>query len=248
MGSLSVQALRHLRLQQILDIGFDRLPVELYRNISRKICKELESHYDKVGWSNFEKDLLFLIRNEGKPLVYDPSLCIYWIKMNNRYTVVSSKVKYLDSKVYYYLTLEETMGRVFELILSVPYNPWWRGQTPGYCEEKESEDYEILDFMCLKKQDVVKDLMNHLEDGKLLDIIEPIKRFCFPPLCDTLAGLIILHKDTLNLIGIRYDEIDETPVVYGIQFHSKNINRVLAILAYNRDSYGSIKKICMDGY
>lgn len=241
MASLSVQTLKHLSLEEILNIGFDRLPRndEFYKAVAQKLKEtEVETYYNKVGWSKFEDDLLFLINNEGKPLIYKRlknhcSFCIYWCKANNKYKVIAAKITYYTVSIIDYESLEETIAELFRLIISFPFVPS-QGREP---KPKLKQGYhmykEIFDFMYLKKKDVVTELVQHLTSGKTITIDGQLN-LSFPPFSNNSLASIIYHKGTFNIIGIRYDEMF---VAYGMQFSQEEIYHVLAILVYNEDSY-----------
>ena len=240
MASLSVQTLKHLSLEQILDIGFDRLPRndEFYRAIGRKIGEEeLESYYEDQGWSKLEDDLIFLIKNRGKILEYNSSLCIYWEKTSKGYTIISAKAEYNEINILEYITLEATMDVLFGLIFFYPLNPSLGSEQTLSAYEEDDEDDEILEIMYRKKEDLVNDLIQHLESGKAIDIQGPLTHLSIPPFTSIVSGLIILRKDILHVIGTRHDEVEEKEVAFGTLISKRNTNRILAILAYNTDSY-----------
>lgn len=234
-SSLAVQALRHLSLKQILDIGFDRLPRDnrLYMAISHKLDKDIKLYYNIEGWSKFPNDLLFIINNEGKPIVFAHQLCIYWEKRGEEYIMVGNE-SCQDGPVTY-KTLEETIGEVFKRILytqNVPTNG-----VVNIIEKEKDEDSDIYEVLYHKRKELVDEFMSHLTKGGTIKINEPLKNLSFFPLTDTFEALILLNNDKLNLFGIKEHETYGWIATYAMQFSLKGIRRILAILAYNPGTY-----------
>lgn len=236
MASLAVQSLKHLSLEQILDIGFDSLPhtEEFFRGLIDKLDRDHNEYYDHVcDWSQFEKDLLFIVNNERKPLNYK-GFAFYWRRVEQEYILVSGEA---ISYIHYFEDFESLMNEIFTSIL-LNYGRLDEGVIKDSFTIP-SDVRPILEMMYSQKEKEVLELKNKV-DSAYLEITLPLMTLPIFPLTKTKTAMALFDDDDLIIVGamIRKKEYREKlNKGYAIKVPAKDVHLILAILAYNEDSY-----------
>ena len=227
-------------MQQILDIGFDRLPTDedFYHALSGKINKDLELYYDDEGWLQFEADLLFLIKNEGKIITYKKKI-YYWFRHKDSYLVIKNIESYSDM----YVNKTRTLEKAFEMIF-ITEDEIFGGIHRGVVEEKDfklpNTFKQIMNTMIKHNTAEVESLLHELESGKFISIDELNRNFSFDPISTSVMAYMVLDKGKLIITGIKIKSgedirfYDRGKVIsYMITIPPDDVALVLATLVYN---------------
>lgn len=246
MASLAVQSLKHLTLEQIIEVGFDRIPntEEFYRAlVLRMNIDEFMDIYQEFGWTLFVKEVLFMIENEGKPLSIFNTV-LFWKRYGNKYVIYSLHGdEFYSSDEQVFNTLDEVIGHAIYVV----------HQHDNIVTELEEEELSevtskirpILKLMSKKHKNKIEKLYQHLQKGGIIRIHNPMGTLSMYPLSDTLGATLLLNDDKITIIGAAA-YLYGTParvsaVNYANQFIPEDTKLVLAILAYNQKDYKLIK-------
>lgn len=244
--SLVIQASRSFTLRQLLDIGFNCLPSnkEFYLELLKRMKIEDEKtikDYETVGWSLFEKEILFLVKHERKTLNYY-NIAIYWTQKGDKYILycVSPHVSfYFDSEQRKeYNTLDELIGYALTVVHS--YNVRnIEGVKVG--EDKvPPQTREILEVMSSRQENEVNILYEHVRKGGIIKIKYELSNLSFYPLTETYQGFLILDDDKIVILGYSHCEepkYSNDCEVYANQYSCDDTKLILATLTYNEGSY-----------
>ena len=242
--SLSVQAAKHLSLQQLLDIGFERLPSseEFFEALVKQIVPDFFDNYLETSWFDFEKDLLFITQNEGQPLNF-PQGALFWRRQGNTYFVAKATVAAFDDSIYrfealYTDDLESVIHHSLEVI-------WDNKNTimdsiPIKRSKIKGPARKILQIMLSEKQKKVNKYLEHLQEGNTIEFEESPADLSLFPLTDISKGAILLEKEKLIIIGLfrssgkGYLNKDLTFMTPNVMCYTgDDIPLVLSILSYN---------------
>lgn len=249
MASLSVQTLKHLTLEQILSVGFDRLPntKEFYCAILDKIDPEIKDYYEEADRSTFERDLLFIVNNEGNP-INCLATSFYWRRVDQKYLLVWSGdwiefvyLKYFDS-------LESLLAKMYHDII-VDYASFDKGVVGGSLDIP-FDFRPILEVMYSQKEQEILALEEKLANGSYIKITAELVNLSLSPLTVTSDAIVILDNNELIIAGVKIlkkeekdlgDESLEYLQPYAVKVSGGDIHRILAIFTYNKDSYELLK-------
>lgn len=244
MASLSVQALRQIPLEKLLEIGFDRLPAsdDFYKALGEKLHPKLKTYYDSVGWLSLETDILFLTQNEKQPLIYkyntdEDDNIIYWRRQNGKYLLISwihrRPANYYGISHVFHETLEALVGEVL-------YNVSKEHQGSIAKQLNIFPDFrEIFGLMAKQHQEQVDEFYDHLRNGGFINIVEYLPNFSFYGLDEIDSGYLVLDEEKLTIVlyrlikdggyGTFKPDITWVP--------AEDARLILSILAYNPDKY-----------
>ena len=242
--SLATQTLRHLSLEQLLEIGFDRLPTsdEFYRALGAKLHSNLEFYYDneEVGWLSLEADILFLTQNEKQPLIYRyisaqkyfigyKDTIVYWRRQNGKYLLIWDQEGGVYTDIYN--TLDELVGKVLCYIFR-------EGSSKGSIAEPltlTSDDREVFGFMKRQHQKQIEEMHNHLKKGELIMIDDELSKLSVYPFTKINSGYLVLDEEKLTIISILIIDDMVKPDITWVPIEDAHL--ILSILAYNPDTY-----------
>lgn len=256
MASLAVQSLRNFTIEQILDIGFDRLPTtdEFYKALAAKIDSKIIPYYVN-NWIALENELLLIYNNEATLINY-AGATLYWTRRNEGYLLLI--MNWLDGDDIKDLLLSTFDDIVREIIKS--FNKQKFSVRTPYTKSNEFdfglEEIVILHVMSQQHDNEIESLLSSLTHGDVITFSKlPI--LSIDPFIATVSGAIVFDNDRLSLIGIKEEiedsevsddedidpEIDEDKsyTIYNFYFE-EDINLFLAILTYNPDTYKLLGK------
>ena len=244
VSTLTSIAMQYVTLEDILEIGLESLPAsdDFLRSLARTISEEIVPYYERIGWKEFTKDLLFLVQNEGELLDYD-NVSIYWSAWNQQYLLISAEANDRAASYFIYESLDEVMAQLF--LTLIENHESLRDadiESPITLVPKQKEVY---DFMALRYQDDVDTLWNYLDEGGLVEITGQLGIFALYPLNDTSSAYVVMDDEKLVIIGLfsndLFDDIDpefgQRSTPFAIHFPRDDARRILAILVYNPEAY-----------
>ena len=109
--------------------------------------------------------------------------------------------------------------------------------------EWDPKQEEVYDFMVSRYQEDNDFLWNHLNQGGLVKVTNPLKIFPISPLGDNLSSYIAMDEEKLVIVGLAstvLTDIDRPSIRYSpylLSFSRDNARRFLAIIVYNPETY-----------
>jgi len=244
MPTLASLALQKVPLETIIQLGLEVLPSDddFLSSLAMKISPRTADYYKKKGWYKFRNDLIFLLEHEKRPITY-VGFTFYWLRWNKGYLLLSAKVRDKTANHFYYQTLEEILGKIFDTLIEIEEDP---GTGESYMDDFFEPDIrQVLEFMTEKNRDLVEELLYYLKNGSSIEIIKELVNLSIDPFNELISARIILVEDKLVIIGFFRGEVIETPeepsivppMPYITQFSRNDTKLVLSIFAYNPSAY-----------
>jgi len=244
MSSLASLAVQQARLEDIIDIGLDSLPSsnDFLSSLAKKISPQIVDHYKVIGWDKFRSDLIFLLEHEGEPLDYI-NISLYWSRWSDGYLLLSAEMDDTAANHFYYETLDEVLGQIFDSLIELQENP--RSGMTIEDDFIEPIQRQVLEFMVEKNRDDVDKFFDHLEKGGLIELNRVMNEFSIYPLNESVSARIILDENKLVIVGLLQGgmiedvnpEFNTSLDSYVTQYSRKDAKLILAIFIYNQDAY-----------
>jgi hypothetical protein len=246
MSTLSSLALQKVPLEAIIHLGLEVLPTDddFLSSLAMKISPQTANYYKENGWYKFRDDLIFFLEHERRPITY-VGFTFYWLRWNKGYLLISAKVRDKTVNHFYYQTLEEILGKIFDTLFEIEESPELGEPFMDYSFEPKIR--QVLEFMAEKNHDFVEELFFYLKNGSSIEITKDFGKLSIHPFSEIISARIILVENRLVVIGFLRGEVTtpenpgETdiipPMPYITQFSGKDVKLALSIFAYNSDAY-----------